>query len=513
MALRRQRVQLHEIESIQDGNIVAGPYRFHTSLPAKIGDLTDGKIIRIPNILIHPDMSKTVLRRCKELTHNPIAYLNKNANTIFMIKGNSMLSYWREEILIRNLMLMGLTKDEIQSLHDFGLAPLEIKERLMNPISLLPLSIGTCQRVVANNGGKIKDLELGKELREIYRYHGHLGAIPDYEDVKGMNTLKIGKFLLLEHQRRFRDVILKYKHKIECIYGPAGTGKTTKFKTIDADCYLAFTGKAVDRIKDVIPDRSKDVMTIHSFLGYRKNVRTIVLDEASMVNSQLLSCLLKHCMKLICIGDPNQLQPIGTGAPFKALIKTNVKKTRLLRIYRNEGSILSGLTDILNGRLPRVLDDTISIVNLGIEFAVRQNSLIITPFRDDVRIINERVYPGEIGIGMKVMVTENTSEAFNGMIGTVLSTSCNAAEVEFGDKTLSVDLNFLTKAAAITVHKSQGSEFDNVVFYLPTYKDFITRELVYTAMSRAKKKLTIVTDPKILAKCICNISEDKNDLL
>lgn len=501
---------IREIESVENGVVIAGEYKFETDLPAKIGDLTDGRTIMIPNRRLHPDMPKHVVEACKNFS---IKYLNENANTIFHIKGKGHLSYWRNEILIRSILLLGITLEEIESLFDFGLTPLEIKSRLTSPISLLPLSISSCKRVAERCGGKFEDVKLGRELRNLYRKYKDLGSIPGHEHIRGMNTQIVSGNLLLEHQRRFRDAIISNKNKIECIYGPAGSGKTTKLVSIKADYYLAFTGKAVDRIKEVLPDKCDKVLTIHSFLGKQENVNILVLDEASMVNSQLLSCLLKRCMRLICIGDPNQLQPIGVGAPFTALLRTNVKKTRLMNVYRNKGSILSGLLDVLKNRLPQTLDDSISIVDADMNYVINQDAVIITPFRKEVNEINERVFPGKINVGMNVIVTKNSPTVFNGMIGTVEEIEEDHAIVDFGERVIPVHLEFLEKAAAITVHKSQGSEFERVVFYLPRYDDFVTKELVYTAMSRAKQKLTVVANSDVLLKCIQNASADKYDLL
>jgi hypothetical protein len=141
-----------------------------------------------------------------------------------------------------------------------------------------------------------------------------------------------------------------FRQPISVICGSAGTGKTTVVESIikaikkahgedTAFCLLAPTGKAADRMRD---KTGKDASTIHSFLmkrGWlRKNMRprmeggkreasisTYIIDEASMLDLELVACFFRSVQwnsvqRLIFVGDPNQLPPIGRGRVFADLI-------------------------------------------------------------------------------------------------------------------------------------------------------------------------------------------------
>jgi hypothetical protein len=141
-----------------------------------------------------------------------------------------------------------------------------------------------------------------------------------------------------------------FRKPIAVICGGAGTGKTTIVESIikaiekahgqgTTFCLLAPTGKAADRMRD---KTGKDAFTIHSFLTqkgwirknrtYRRNggkkeggVSTFIIDEASMLDLGLFACLVRAInwnavQRLILVGDPNQLPPIGRGRVFADLI-------------------------------------------------------------------------------------------------------------------------------------------------------------------------------------------------
>ncbi len=137
---------------------------------------------------------------------------------------------------------------------------------------------------------------------------------------------------------------------ISIISGAAGTGKTTLLKVLITNIeradglggifLLAPTGKAADRIKE---KTGKSASTIHSFLashgwlnknltlkrwggGTDDNLSTLIIDECSMINLELFAALMRaidwnHIRRLILVGDPNQLPPIGRGKVFSDVIE------------------------------------------------------------------------------------------------------------------------------------------------------------------------------------------------
>ncbi|EQD27309.1 ATP-dependent RecD/TraA family DNA helicase, partial [mine drainage metagenome] len=120
-------------------------------------------------------------------------------------------------------------------------------------------------------------------------------------------------------------------HKICIITGGAGVGKTTVISEIVKNLnirglryrLLSFTGKAVSRLKEVTG--SNKCSTIHRFLNKsRAETDVIIIDEASMVTDALMHQLFDTCRinRIVLVGDPNQLEPIGWGKFFKELVKS-----------------------------------------------------------------------------------------------------------------------------------------------------------------------------------------------
>lgn len=161
----------------------------------------------------------------------------------------------------------------------------------------------------------------------------------------------------------------------------------------------------------------------------------------------------------------------------------------------------------------------------GIDNLNRQLQMTINPYFSGIEIENEFT---KYHVGDKVMqVTNNydmefikyeengkTTEGkgvFNGDIGYITNIARDTREItiRFDDnricKYLQSDLSQLTLAYAITIHKSQGSEFDCVVIALvPGAPMILTRNLLYTAITRAKKAVIIVGSKQILARMIHN---------
>jgi len=114
-----------------------------------------------------------------------------------------------------------------------------------------------------------------------------------------------------------------------------------------------------------------------------------------------------------------------------------------------------------------------------------------------------------------IMITKNDYKnlLFNGDTGILIEKNQMRNAVFFNDNSQDLisrsfnlsELKAFEKAFAITVHKSQGSEFDHVVFILPSiHSKLLTREIIYTAITRAKHKLTIAGDINIIKKAVAS---------
>lgn len=389
--------------------------------------------------------------------------------------------------------------------------------------------------------------------RILLNYHSK--AIETFWDlihkIKNNSIIKynpeLEKIAFLDKQQQ-KTVWLAGQQSFLCITGGAGVGKTTVLLKIfemfhyDQDTYiLSFTGKVISKIKNTLNsvELEKQIMTIHRFLvEYDKLNRdiTIIIDEASMLDIMLLNRLLVRIScknaRLILIGDPRQLQPLSYGKPFIQLLNKLGDKyiVTLKNDYRRlkENKINVVLDSILSFNLPTSNEDfnimysKNNFFNYINKFSFKQilQMTMLCPYNTETNNINTYLdnkfckspvvdrNRGKFYVGQKVMVTKNFTKQnyFNGetYIITKIHTSNKAKTLEFDDNPeLNIPLDFgnigddyisskhLVSAWCITIHKSQGSEFDNVLVYIPKSTRFINNEMIYTALSRAKKKLLL----------------------
>jgi hypothetical protein len=418
-------------------------------------------------------------------------------------------------------------------------------------------------------------------------------------------------------------------HKLGVLVGRAGTGKTSVLGALvrceeiadDGVLLLAPTGKARVRLQRAT---GRDASTIAQFL-YRlgrydgprqrplfngvdthRKEKTVVIDECSMLTMDDLYAVLRaldlgHVERLILVGDPNQLPPIGAGRPFADLIgvldEPSCEDERsaaevLARLTVEVRTALGGPSDALrlaawftNEPQPKDADRVLSDLELGGEFndleivtwktptdlrrligeqlqaqlglegptdvagfdralGLDENGLI--PFGDPdgvegfqilspvrmhpygVRALNRWLQAtyrsgskwqkamGEEQIGRKDKVIQLRNQKrkswskdegqqdeylANGEIGTVFKVDSSWVKVVFAGRP---NLNFsyrgsrsedaaLELAYALTVHKAQGSDFGVVFFILPE-TGMLSRELLYTGLTRAKDKLVLFVE-------------------
>lgn len=358
--------------------------------------------------------------------------------------------------------------------------------------------------------------------------------------------------------------------------GGPGTGKTTAtegmiraFSQAGLKVLLAApTGRAAKRMTEATGMEAK---TIHRLLeykppsGYERNETNplsgdvLIVDESSMIDLLLMNTLLKavpDTMRLIMVGDINQLPSIGAGNVLKDLIDSGIVPViRLTRIFRQaqNSRIITNAHAVNQGRLPKMeplphsdffwIKDTVpehaasQIVSLvrdrlpGYCGMPPDTIQVLTPMqRGPVgamtlnKLLQEALRPAaEEGLrrsgvlyrlGDKVMQIRNNydKEVFNGDIGTVceLSIEDQALTVMFDDRAVPYDiseLDELTLAYATTIHKAQGSEFPVVVMpVMMSHFVMLQRNLIYTGITRAKKLLVMIGDPKALGYAVRNVS-------
>lgn len=275
--------------------------------------------------------------------------------------------------------------------------------------------------------------------------------------------------------------------------------------------------------------------------GTLKRPHLLIVDEISMVGMNLLHAIVdgvSENTRLLFIGDPEQIPSIAPGNTFIELLKPNLPRVHLSEIHRQAKS--SGIIRLAHdisasdefGKRLKPLNDYAPEVNYrhvsGADSFHREmldclpppgsdpsTFQIIAPTREGklgIEVLNKKVAyqlnPGprsynDFRDGDKVVITKNNYELklWNGDIGILQNMSATGAELYvFGDSyptiiPRSVIADELELAYAITIHKAQGSEFDQVIQIVNPYqKKYVYKNLMYTAVTRAKKELVILGD-------------------
>ena len=364
------------------------------------------------------------------------------------------------------------------------------------------------------------------------------------------------------------------------ITGGPGTGKTTILNGIlsllgqmQLRCLLAApTGRAAKRLTEVT---GEDASTIHRLLEANIDQNTgkmffvrdednplkadaVIVDEMSMVDVQLLHSLLQAVpqgKRLILVGDPDQLPPVGPGFPFSDMLRSGQLPTvRLTEIFRQaqQSLIVMNAHRVNRGELPELknVSSDFFFMRRQSEEAVSQliRDLCTTRLPKNMGIPAEQIQvlsptrKGGVGTmalnkmlqaalnpaapekkerqfgdfvfreGDRVMQIRNNYDImwkktdgsvigtgiFNGDVGTITAIDPNAETmtIVFDDREAYYDftqLNELEPAYAMTVHKSQGSEYRAVILTAWNGSPYLlSRSILYTAITRARELLIIV---------------------
>lgn len=327
---------------------------------------------------------------------------------------------------------------------------------------------------------------------------------------------------------------------------------------------LAPTGRASKRMMEVVNIPSQ---TIHRFLKWNKeknkfgvneynkvNTKLVIVDEASMIDTYLLDSLLRglyYDTKVILVGDVNQLPSVGSGQVLKDLIDSNMfNVVKLNMLYRQSGdsNIINLSHDINEGIMvddyfnqdesltfmecdSYTLMDKFSELCLAYKDYPYNDFIILAPMYktingiDNLNMIAQNIFnPADafkkeivIGdtkyrVGDKVIELVNMPDdnIYNGDIGIIKEIDPLKKEVYilFDDNlvkfTKSNFANFKL-GYVISIHKSQGSEFNVVIITcLMEYNRMLYRKLYYTGITRCKKNLFILGEKSALNKAILN---------
>ena len=363
------------------------------------------------------------------------------------------------------------------------------------------------------------------------------------------DPLTCGAVTLSPQQRE--AVAAALGRRLSLILGGAGSGKTTLIQAmVDASPFprhmvvaAAPTGKAARNLTERTGIQAR---TIHSALGKVPDedfldpvrweyVSLVVIDEASMVSLEMLAGILNRVSKecrVVLLGDPNQLLAVGAGNVLRDLLALGIPVTYLERQYRQSERAealrynvvaFPGLCDVSelhwdesfrllpadDAEIARIVcQEAAERYRAGESVQVLSATNYKTAFSaaDLNRGIQNLVNPlaegaltwGDFRQRDRVIVLKNSAEwnLSNGDIGLLLLLG-DTAVLPLGNRAgvWSTDHppKDLALAYALTVHKSQGSQYDTVILPVSTATaKMLYRNLLYTAISRAKKRVILV---------------------
>lgn len=327
---------------------------------------------------------------------------------------------------------------------------------------------------------------------------------------------------------------------------------------------MAPTGIASQRLTHIT---KYPASTVHRALGYDGDawmlgadnplsIDAVIVDEVSMVDQELLYRLvtaLRQDTILILVGDAAQLPSVGPGNVLKELASCDaVPRVNLTRIFRQstEGGIVAGSHRINNGEMPELGDPAskceFKFVPLANDHQVRECIVRMAEklkARDENFQVLSAKYRGVVGVdalnealrqvlnppgpaewkgdtqhfrvGDRIMVVRNDYKKgiYNGDVGKLLSIGPDRLAVRIYRVNADLNVEFeeaeaessLRLAYAVTVHKSQGNEFDTIIMPVVSEQGrMLQRNLLYTGVTRARSQVWLIGQKSALKQAIAN---------
>ena len=407
---------------------------------------------------------------------------------------------------------------------------------------------------------KIKYKNLDTKIKEIETHYGIVYTTEQLDAIKLAITRKVA--IITGGPGTGKTTILK---GILDLYKVLSS--SDKIRLNEQIALLAPTGRASKRMSEVT---NFEASTIHRFLKWNKDtnrfqineynkssVSFVIIDEASMIDTMLLANLLKGLKSschIIFVGDANQLPSVAAGDVLNDMIESKELPVYALKNWHRQGSdskiipfahrINEGILDreLLNSGsdlefIPCKDNEIIEVIgnvckdynsyDLQVLAPIYKNRNGIYAINDHLQKLwnpkspskkeiegNESIYREKD----KVIQLSNMKDesVFNGDIGIIDRIKL------LGNKELYIDydgnlvkytksmLQNFTLGYAISIHKSQGSEFDTVLIpFTFDYRKMLYRKLIYTGVTRCKKKLILVGDINALEQAIRNNQEQK----
>ena len=443
--------------------------------------------------------------------------------------------------------------------------------------------------------------KMGKIIIKDNKYYLYNNYMDEYYIAKSLKTISsyeypkllkfkeniesLGRQYGIEYDDEQIDAIRSaLENPITIITGGPGTGKTTiingilrlfreTYRLYHEDMtkkvtLLAPTGRAAKRMSETTLFPAS---TIHRYLKWNIDTNEfqvneynpidqelLIIDETSMIDNNLFASLLRgirHNVRLVLVGDSNQLPSVGPGNILYDLIKSDMfNHISLSNIYRqSDNSFIPILAkEIKDKDIDENLQDKhddynflicskdeiksmiVSIVKKYIErgYTDKDVQVLIPQYKsqngiDNVNVLLQQLFnpydndKDEVTIGTityrvndKVLnlVNNTDNDIFNGDIGYIKKINkFNSKEfmvIDYYGKFVTIsreDITTIKHAYAMSIHKSQGSEFNHVILPMSMeYVRMLYNKLLYTGVSRAKKTLVMCGDPKAFMMAVNN---------
>lgn len=350
-------------------------------------------------------------------------------------------------------------------------------------------------------------------------------------------------------QKQIEAVTTCLDNAVSCITGGAGTGKTTVLRTALRSFHavgyeihgVALSGRAAMRLHESTGFITKTIARLLREDALEPDSeypnQLLVIDEASMIDLPTMYRIINHChpdVKIILVGDPNQLPPIGCGKVLSDIIESGtITNTALNIVKRQKGSTgIPEYSKLINeGEVPASLSsgnihfhdvqpDNIVDTCTALFMNDTENSRVMAPTKKLVGEINERIqaaanpngekmvfdihgetfYREDLRQGDTVLFTKNNYDEGiqNGSLGKLISVE--TGEETYGQVQLDTGevititqqlMDCMERGYAITLHKAQGSQWPRIIIALKAGR-IVDRAWLYTAITRAEAEVHIV---------------------
>ena len=415
-------------------------------------------------------------------------------------------------------------------------------------------------RSLSNNDG-IKDKKLDEKIKEIEEFFDIKYNNDQLKAIK--ESYEKDLLIITGGPGTGKTTIMK---AITEIYRQMN--KLTYDKLNEKLALLAPTGRAAKRMTE---QTNLPASTIHRFLRWQKEtnkfqvneynkskVEFVIVDEASMIDTYLMDSLLRglnaNC-KILLVGDDHQLPSVGPGQVLHDLIDSEMLPVvELKELYRQSknSNIISLAYDVRNKEInesifnisddltfikctdDEVINNICEISRTYIDLSYKKFQILAPMYKgingiDNINNYVQEIFnkkdksKNELKIGettfreedkviqLTNMPDENVYNGDIGLIDEIKTTPKKEINIDFDNNLVKYtpsNFNNFRLAYSISIHKAQGSEFDIVVIpIIKQYYKMLYRKLIYTGVTRAKKKLYLVGDFDALRMAAANNEE------